>query len=537
MGIYVFPSKDKTPMCAVWQRADTSITPEQRDAERLKFEERNGYPPPHIGSTVDPKVIERLWRQFEDAVPSISCGPSNLYVVDADFAEAKDGKRAKNGPVRLNQYLAENEIAIEGAVVINTQSGGKHVYFKNPLGLDSKAGALRDLDCDVRGVGGQTVAPGAIRVDGKEYKITTGAFEDLIDLPDVPEGIVSAVRTSRESTEVKDEVVAASIAKLEDTDIQPFEYIFDPIIGSDIETLRKKDQEFDTLYRKGVGDISRNRFKITKCLMREWPNMPIERLLSFYEGWSLDDGEPGAGTFNDGSSEKGAGEYNYRDIAREHAKGPNEHRVSDGGTFGDLTTNEATLAPSQTANDDSGDLPPEQKLIKETKAKAKLSTMMRAEKLYASQARFPVDMDLDQLPPQQFVYYQYLELDELAIVTAGGGRGKSVWMLRKVLLFNAEDSLVAMKRRAAAYMKLHDFTAEMRQAVQDNLVLISGTEAELMLAEMDGNQVRMNEGDFEGLERIIRDHGIEVLMLDPLIALHRLPENGNVEMGARLRGS
>lgn len=305
MGIYIFPSKDKTPMCAAWQHADTSFTPEQIAAQRLKFEERNGYPPPHIGSTVDPKVIERLWRQFEDAVPSISCGSSGLYVVDADFALASEGKRAKNGPVRLSQYLAENEIAIEGSVVIDTQSGGKHLYFKNTLALDSKAGILRDLDCDVRGVGGQTVAPGAIRVDGKTYQISKGTFEDLIDLPEVPEGIVTAVRTARESTEVKDEVVAASIAKLEEAEIAPFEELFDPIMGYDIECLKQKDDEFADIYANGTGDISRNRFKITRCLMREWPNMPIEHVLSFHSGWVLENGEDAAGSFNDGSSKKG----------------------------------------------------------------------------------------------------------------------------------------------------------------------------------------------------------------------------------------
>jgi hypothetical protein len=336
MGVYVFPSKDKISMCAAWQKADDQLNADQTAAERAKFVEKHGFPPPHVGSTIDKAVLKRLWREFRDAAPSISCGPSGLFVIDADLATVKEGRRAKDGPAKLATYLAENGIDIADALNVETQSGGKHLYFRNTESLDSKAGILRDLDCDVRGIGGQTVAPGAIREDGREYRIIGGDIGGLANLPPVPEGIVRAVRTARETTAVKDEVVAASIRKLTEADPESFETIFDPIMfGYDLAALRKKDPEFAPHYDLGVGDTSRNRFKMARILMREWPHMPVDHLMTFYEAWQLSDGSPGAGIFD--PDERGAGLYNYRDVAREHAKGANDNKVSNGAALIDIT--------------------------------------------------------------------------------------------------------------------------------------------------------------------------------------------------------
>jgi len=51
LGIYVFPSRDKTPLFAGWQTADHEYNDAQRNAVIAKALEKNGFAPVHVGST------------------------------------------------------------------------------------------------------------------------------------------------------------------------------------------------------------------------------------------------------------------------------------------------------------------------------------------------------------------------------------------------------------------------------------------------------------------------------------------------------
>jgi hypothetical protein len=76
LKIYVFPSTGKAPLIKGWQKADDSLTDAQSAMMASDFEADHGHAPAHVGATISGAVIDRLWRQFPDAVPSISCGPS-----------------------------------------------------------------------------------------------------------------------------------------------------------------------------------------------------------------------------------------------------------------------------------------------------------------------------------------------------------------------------------------------------------------------------------------------------------------------------
>ena len=133
--------------------------------------------------------------------------------------------------------------------MVDTQSGGKHFYFRNPLKQHSKAGILRDMDCDVRGVGGQTVAPGAIREDGKTYTIANGAsILDIMKVPPLPEQLVTAVQTHRPNKAVNNELIEAALLELQSVDVPTFADVFDPIMGYDLDQLRADNSEFNKLY-------------------------------------------------------------------------------------------------------------------------------------------------------------------------------------------------------------------------------------------------------------------------------------------------
>ena len=113
-------------------------------------------------ATTDPGTIEQWWRQCPTANVGIHARPSGLYVVDVDCGPGKvgaaswDALRAENGDTPT--------------YTVGTRSGGVHLYYRAPAGLDlaNTAGRL-GVDIDTRG-NGYVVAPPSV-VDGRGYTV------------------------------------------------------------------------------------------------------------------------------------------------------------------------------------------------------------------------------------------------------------------------------------------------------------------------------------------------------------------------------
>lgn len=316
-GLYIFASSGKTPLIPRFNKIDTEITPEDREKAVEEHEAKHGEPPIHVGATRDPDAIKRMFHRHPDAVPSVACGPSKLVVVDADVKD--------NGPELIGAHFEEHGLP-DGTVVVPSQSGGKHYIFKDPEGkYTNAAGALKkSYGCDVRGVGGQYIAPGSMREDGKTY----GTKKDLIafarayvhgTLPELPDHVATLIGTAGEASQkVDDKSLAAVIKELEEADWPTHEELFDPTIGIyDLEALKARNPEFVELYDNPSADCSDNRWKLTQIVMPEL-NLPVVHLAVLYEGWE------GAGTQTEDG--KGSGNYNLRDIGREWEK--NKSRVA-----------------------------------------------------------------------------------------------------------------------------------------------------------------------------------------------------------------
>src|SRR5665213_2187679 len=323
-GIYIFVSSGKTPLVPRFNKIDTQLTQAEREAAIEEYEPKHGERPIHVGATKDPAIVGKMFKRYPDAVPSIACGPSKLVVVDAD---QKD-----NGPALIGKHFEEHGLP-DGAVVVPTQSGGLHYIFKDPEGkYTNAAGALKkQYGCDVRGVGGQYIAPGSMREDGKTY----GTKKDLIAflrgyvrgaLPELPDHIVELIGTAGEASQiVNDSDIAPIIRELEDTDWPEYDELFDPTIGTyDLEAFKASSPEFAELYDSPTGDRSEDRWAIAQMLLQKF-KMPVCDLAVFYQNWD------GAGTLTDDG--KGAGNYKLRDIAREWFKNVNRY-VSEGGVMG-----------------------------------------------------------------------------------------------------------------------------------------------------------------------------------------------------------
>jgi hypothetical protein len=300
-GLYVFVSSGKTPLIPRFNRIDTQLTQDEREAAIEEYEAKHGRPPIHVGATKDAMVIKKMFNAFPDAVTSIACGPSGLVIIDAD---SKD-----NGPELLGKHFEEHGLP-EGCVVIPTQSGGLHYIFKDPDGkYTNAAGALKkQYGCDVRG---QYIAPGSMREDGKCY----GAQKDAIrflraythgTLPELPSHIVELIGTLSEGETPlndSDPTVKSLLEQLGANGWPDFKIAFDSAIGWSLESLREHAPDFGDLYDAPGADRSTNRFKAARYLVGAYPDMTVMDYAAFCREWD------GAGD-----------EYDERQLAREFAK-------------------------------------------------------------------------------------------------------------------------------------------------------------------------------------------------------------------------
>lgn len=327
IGVAVFPSSGKVPLIPLYNRLDTEITPEDRDAAIEKYRDEHDVTPVHVGATKNSEVVKRMFRAFRDAVPSIATGPSGLVVIDAD---AKD-----EGPTKMAALFEENGGIPEGAIASPTKSGGKHFIFADPERIFSnRAGLLKkNYGTDVRGAGGQIVAPGSMLDDGRSY----GTRDDLVrflraflnnSLPALPEYVVSLIGAASDGN---DEVVPSKerevVEALRAADLSEHESDFDPAIGKyDLDALKAENVEFRALYDNPSEDCSTNRFLAARHVMREWPDMPAPALSIFFSQWE------GAGSYTDEKPK--SGEYDDRQIAREWLKNQGLSKPSTGEAFG-----------------------------------------------------------------------------------------------------------------------------------------------------------------------------------------------------------
>ncbi|MGJ4947308.1 AAA family ATPase [Bradyrhizobium sp. HKCCYLS20291] len=575
-GLYVFPSNGKVPLVPRYTKADTAISKDEREAAIEEFELKHGKRPVHVGATNKVAVINDMWREFPDAVPSISCGPSRLVVLDAD---QKDG-----GPEKLRALFEEHGGPPVGVAINPTKSGGAHFVFRDVEGkFTNKAGLLKkQYGTDVRGIGGQFVGPGSIREDGATYG-NTADRDDFVrafmtgKLPPLPNYIVELIGSGsgnierEQPTPIKEREV---IKLLEGADLEKHAHAFDSDLGSyDLNGLLADNAAFRQLYDVPGSDCSTNRFLAAQHLMREWPDMPAPALAVFFEQW------PGAGEYVGGKP--GAGQYDKRQIAREWLKNQGLKKPSNGGAFDEVDEMDDQGAYIANGGSPEGwdawqqrfdsqrlerlarierermrdEVGSASKPRDEDTGKDRKPANGKAPAWVQHVARVPLDLDLDKLPPRPFVYGGELLRGAVALLSAAGGAGKSLLQTsalvdlscgvdhlgvvikrpRRCFLYDAEDSLTEIYRRIAAYMRHHKFTEAMMADVRENLLVLSGVDGTIRIADLQNGKVVVNQRQIEALEAVIAQHAAEVIAVNPLRSLHSTSENGNDAMGEVMR--
>jgi hypothetical protein len=122
-------------------------------------------------ATSDPTTI-RTWfeGQFKDCGLGIATGEFRdryLIVIDIDDREQFSGSDTLADLEELNGKLPET-------VEVITGSGGRHIYFLTDQPIRNEASGRLGQGIDIRGIGGQVLAPPTVHPNGKTYEWVEG---------------------------------------------------------------------------------------------------------------------------------------------------------------------------------------------------------------------------------------------------------------------------------------------------------------------------------------------------------------------------
>jgi KaiC/GvpD/RAD55 family RecA-like ATPase len=112
-------------------------------------------------------------------------GYEGLFAVDLDVAEGKDGPEALRD-------LEDIHGALPPTVMADTPSGGQHLIFRAPEGVEihnDQSGKIAP-GIDIRGVGGQIVVAPTKRADGRHYAWVWGHEPWVHPIADAPDWLV-----------------------------------------------------------------------------------------------------------------------------------------------------------------------------------------------------------------------------------------------------------------------------------------------------------------------------------------------------------
>ncbi len=128
-------------------------------------------------ATRDETMLSGWWDNYPDSNVGVACGErSGIVVLDID----KDKEGYESLTTLQNKYgkLPESPVS-------KTGSGGEHIFFKYPKGVDirNSAGKL-GKGLDIRANGGYVVAPPSLHPNGNSYEWVIDLETELAEMPD-----------------------------------------------------------------------------------------------------------------------------------------------------------------------------------------------------------------------------------------------------------------------------------------------------------------------------------------------------------------
>lgn len=119
--------------------------------------------------------IERWWHKWPDSVPGIVTGDkSGVSVLDLDR------KNGKNG-VAVLEAMGLDPLTLS-PVIVETPSGGLHLYFRHPEGLRGDSSGKLGAGVDIKAHRGFVFAPGAVKAAGAYRSVGALDLGDVLGL-------------------------------------------------------------------------------------------------------------------------------------------------------------------------------------------------------------------------------------------------------------------------------------------------------------------------------------------------------------------
>jgi hypothetical protein len=112
----------------------------------------------------------------------------HLFVLDVDDRTEYRGSDTLDDLTQVHGPLPDT-------VEVLTGSGGRHIYFVSPVEIRNDAGTRLGVGLDIRGEGGQVVAPPTIHKNGSHYEWVIGYSPDDIDFAPAPEWLLNKLVT------------------------------------------------------------------------------------------------------------------------------------------------------------------------------------------------------------------------------------------------------------------------------------------------------------------------------------------------------
>lgn len=149
----------------------------------------------------------------------------------------------------------------------------------------------------------------------------------------------------------------------------------------------------------------------------------------------------------------------------------------------------------------------------------------------------------EQIPMREFLYGKHLIREYVSATIAPGGLGKSSLIISEMLstvsgrallgvtseqlrvwYFNLEDPAMETTRRIQATAKYFKLT---ENDIGDRLFINHGRERPLVIAKTEGRDTVICAPVVDALIAEIKARGIDVVIVDPFISSHKVPENDN----------
>lgn len=149
-----------------------------------------------------------------------------------------------------------------------------------------------------------------------------------------------------------------------------------------------------------------------------------------------------------------------------------------------------------------------------------------------------------EIPPRPWLYGDHYLAGVVSATVAPGGLGKSSLTIVEALamasgkpllgvtprkicrvwLWNGEDPIDELERRIGAAMKYYGLSAA---DIADRLMVNSGMDTEIVVAVGTREGAKIVSPVVDAVERAIKDHSIDLMIIDPFVSSHRIPENDN----------